>query len=509
MDPQAQHDRDPLLSWASRLGPNEAEAWIRWRATLTPSQRLDGLLPLQASLCGLVAFRYLENHPLPIESSDFRAHLQAVLAAYKWALQLTERLHTMSTERPRRLIEGEPRVARVETSLHALERSLTDAVRVSGRLVKLPIVDAGAFQASFDLFLRDLRRNVFFSPSDPLEFHNPNDLLPSDTDLPDLGNWLDDGARMTHLIALLTLLKAHRFLGIADQQISEDDGFRRAQIVAAAVRRELRTLTRFLLVQGVETLAGELEARLLAAEGSTGIRLDEASRQLAEFRESIEAIALNVHTQSRAMLDEALPGLRGGPVPVVERERFRNVIGEVRRALKKAAKELRFLAQPPLEVEGGPSAQRGVQRDAWAFRFILRAFVAKATAALARGDGDSLDLSFIQEFEHHYAAFGPQLTRETGYGRRAEIERAVHALRDEAPPTASALNRAAAECMIFCEHLDATLDRLGTRGVPASFDKAEAASELRRYLEASKSRRGVDRAAAGAFGLPPLSAQAS
>ena len=507
MDPQAQHDRDLLLSWASRLGPNETEAWTRWRGTLTPSQRIDVLLSLQASLCGLVAFRYLENHPLPIESSDFRAHLQAVLAAYKWALQLTEQLHAPEGKRPLRLIEDEPRVAHVETSLLALERSLTDAVRVSGRLVKLPIVDAGAFQASFDLFLRDLRRNVFFSPSDPLEFLNPNELVPSDADLPDLGNWLDDAAKMTHLIALLTLLKAHRFLGIADQQISEEDGFRRAQIVAAAVRRELRTLTRFLLVQGVETLAGELEARLLAADGSAPVRLDEASRQLAEFRESIEAIALNVHTQSRAMLDEALPGLRGGPVPVVERERFRNVIKEVRHALKKAAKELRFLAHPPLEVEA--SGQRGVQRDAWAFRFILRAFVAKATAEVARGDDLSLDLGFVEEFEQHYATFGPQLSRETGYGRRAEIERAVHALRDETRPTVSTLHRAAAECVVFCEHLDATLDRICSNGFAASFDKAEAASELKRYLEMSKGRRGVDRAAAAAFGLAPLSAQAS
>ena len=124
---------------------------------------------------------------------------------------------------------------------------------------------------------------------------------------PELDSWKSEAAKMTTMVAFLTLLRSHRFLGIADHQIGEDDGLYRAHIVVASVRRELRTLTRFLLVQGVETFADELEARLLSLDAHhiTGARTEitRASNELRELRESVEALAMGIHAKVRSTLD--------------------------------------------------------------------------------------------------------------------------------------------------------------------------------------------------------------
>ena len=52
-----------------------------------------------------------------------------------------------------------------------------------------PLVDAGAFQASCDLFLRDLARNEFFQPPGPLEFSNVAELVGPDRLTPELDAW--------------------------------------------------------------------------------------------------------------------------------------------------------------------------------------------------------------------------------------------------------------------------------------------------------------------------------
>ena len=75
-----------LLCSAERWTPADAELWGRWRESLQAEQRAHALLPLQAALSGLVAFRHLENHPLSVPVTDFRPHLHAVRVAYGWAL---------------------------------------------------------------------------------------------------------------------------------------------------------------------------------------------------------------------------------------------------------------------------------------------------------------------------------------------------------------------------------------------------------------------------------------
>jgi len=503
-----------LLRSAERWTPAEAELWEAWRASLGPERRAKALLPLQAALSGLVAFRHLENHPLSVPLTELRPHLHAVRKTYEWSLELVARLR--DSDAPRQV----PRSTRKpldgpESSLRALQASLTDALRVSERLLELPLVDAGAFQASSDLFLRDLAHNPFFRPPEPLEFSNVEDLLSPDALAPELASWKSEAAKMTLIIAFMTLLRDHRYLGIADRQIGVEDGLYRAHVVIAAVRRELRALTRFLLVQGVETFADELEARLLSlhADHIIGARAEmtRASNDLKELRDCVEALALRIHSKVRSALDGALPDLHPERSHALPAERMRSGIREVRGAVKEAATQLRNLGRPLGAERPSAVVAKSVHQDIWAFRFILRGFVAMASVAPVDPEhwSPAGGLDFVGEFIRHFRVFGPRLIRATDYPRGGPLTRALSALHHRESIDAAGLRLATRECSLFLEHLDEELADVPP-SLLAPFDKDRAAAELRGYLSAARDRGTAERTAAGAFGvIDPGRAKAS
>lgn len=470
------------------------------------------MLALQAVLSGLVAFARIENQPAGTARTEARSCLEAVNAAYRWALELVDRLRQASDtpriEQPRRArVRSEP-----EGSLHELGIALGEALGASERALRLPGLDSQAFRRGTDRFLLALEGNRFFQPPEPLEFTDASDFVGSRGLASRLGTWGSEAARTTVLISLLTLLRTHRFLGIADRQIGGHRGLHRAHIVVAGVRQELRAWSRFMLVQGVETFAEELEARLLSTD-ATSIHharqeLNDASRRLQRLRETAESLATEIYAQSRTSLEHPLPGPAGTPGEVVLTERTRSGIRLVRRALREAAKDLhRSVSMPETEPRHLPSprAERSLHRDVWAFRFILRAFVAKASVApLAANDWlHDEDLEFVTEFVRHFRVFGPRLVRSTAYARPAPLSRALSALSTSQSVDAATLRFAKRECAAFADHLDATLERM-PRSALAPFDKRKAAAELRGYLEAAKARASTDRAAAAAFGLLPV-----
>ena len=249
-----------LLRQVERWTPADAEIWGGWLRSLGSEQRGD-VLALQAVLSGLVAFRQFENHPGGAPCADLRPHVHAVRVAYDWARELVGRLSAASQRKP-----PWPSSAphdELESSLGMLERSLGEALQVGERVLASRVVDAAAFRVSLDLFLHELRRNPFFWPPGPLEFSNVAELVQPRSLVPKLASWQSDAAKASVLISLLTLLRSHRFLGIADRQIGRGQGLYRAHVVVAAVRNDLRAWSRFVLVQGVETFAEELEAPIL------------------------------------------------------------------------------------------------------------------------------------------------------------------------------------------------------------------------------------------------------
>ncbi|MGB3049444.1 MAG: hypothetical protein WBB42_00505 [Polyangiales bacterium] len=456
-----------LLSSMERWSPADAEVWGRWRESLTAEQRSDALLPLQALLSGLVAFRHWENQARPGLGIDFHPHLYAVRTGYEWALRLVARLRGNGA--PQSALVGAP-LGEPESSLRALERSLRDALRVTERLLELARVDAGTFQEACDLFLHGLGRNPFFQPPEPLDFSNAAELVRPDGLTPQLESWESEAAKTATMISFLALLRDHRFLGIADGQLGEPDGIFRSHLVAAAVRRELRLLSRFLLVQGVETFADELETRLL----------------------SVEAIATSIHAKSRSLLNDPLPepGVQGSDA--VAAERMHHGIVELRATVRDAAKRLHALGRPvraePVERKS-ERVLRNLHQEIWAFRLILQAFLAKASAASASdacsNGGGGLD--FAGEFLRHFRLFGLRLSRGTKYPGRGQLTRAVSALNERHAIDEAKLALATGECALFLEHLDDALAEQPESPL-APFDKTKAAAELRGYLAAVKQR---------------------
>ncbi len=457
-----------LFSSAERWSPADAELFERWRAALTDEQREDALLPLQAVLSGLVAFRDLENQALSDPVTDFHPQLLAVRVAYGWAMQLARRLRGDGVTQSALigLTVGEP-----ECSLRALERSLRDALRVNEQLAELAHVDAEAFQASCDLFVRELRCNRFFQPPEPLELSSAAELVGTAALPPELESWEGDGAKSASMICFLTLLRDHRFLGIADRQLRAHEGIYCAHVVVAAVRRELAALSRFLLVQEVETFADELGKRLL----------------------SVEAIAISIHAKARSVLNDPLPELGAEGLDALAAERMHDGLLGLRATVKEAAKQLHGISRPAWSERPerkSERVQRNLHQDIWAFRFILQAFIAKASAALLTPDrsGDEADLAFTGEFLRHFRVLGLRLSRGTEYERRGPLTRAVSALRDRDAIDDATLGLATDECTLFLEHLDAAL----AEGAPSPlvpFDKTKAAAELRGYLSAIKTGR--------------------
>jgi hypothetical protein len=428
-----------LLSSAERWSPAESELWSAWRETLSEAQRSEVLFPLQALLSGIVAHRQEQSEQAGRRETDYRAQLRAVYAGYSWALQLAERLLDVdSADAP--LGSASAASATPAASLVAIEQSLRDALRLSERLLDLPLVDLGAFEASTDFFLRELERNVFFNPPEPLEFSNVDDLVRSDVIAKDLDFWKSGAATM---VALLTLLRAHRFLGISERQRATIDGTKRAETVLAGIRRELRALRLFLSLQGLDHVAAELAG-----------------------------LDLRSGDEARAQLKAAAKTLRGGPQSERPGRRSERVA-------------------------------RSPHQDIWAFRFILRAFMAKALAI----SGEAEDRSFAREFVGHFRRFGPKLMRATEYPHSRQLTAAVSALNRRAGADRQAILIAASECERFVVHLDAALH--APAFAQTRFDKQEAAEELRGYLEDAKARFTNRRAAAAAFGLVDPNAQAS
>ena len=461
-----------LFSWAERWTPAEAELWAAWRRSLSRPQRSGALLPLQAALSGLVAYGQLENHP-PSSAlcSDYRPDLLAVRVTYDWALTLIDRLRGSTL---RFDMADEP-----SSSLSELEHALTDALRASEPLLEpllvRPPVDREAFRRCCDLFAQDLERNAFFNPPEPLEFANVDELIGADALVPKLQSRHGEAAEMMLVLAFLALLRCYRYLGVADHQIRERDGLYRAQVIASAVRRELHLVTRFLLEQGAQSLP-------------------------TKHQVAVDRLALEVQSIATTLLDQPLPTLKPGQAYAVHAEQMRNGLREARVALKNAAKALHGLARDerPTRESGTVPTQPG--GELWSFRFILRAFIDKASATLALAcDPARLDnVEFAEELATHFRAFGPRLIKSTRYTRKEPLVAAISALRGGANIGAAVLDRATEECGRFLRHLDQALAEAAERH---DFDKREAAAALEDYLRGVREQGAARETSAGAFGF--------
>lgn len=337
-------------------------------------------------------------------------------------------------------------------------------------------LDSAAFRTSTDVLLFDLDANRFFRPCAPLEFANVEELLGPEQPIAELYGSESPPASSASVMAFVTLLRIHRVLGIADRQIAIDEGFHRALVLAAGAHRELRTLAKFLRVQGVEALP--------------------------DARGDVETLADRIERELECSFGSPMPEPASTRSVAMPAERLRNTIRNLRSFAKGAARELRDLSGDPrgAGVRESMRVQKDLSPDVWAFRFIARAFIAKAQALAPRRNGwdDPETFVFASEFARHFRVFGPVLAKGTGYDRRGPLTAAIGVLSNRHAIDRDRLGSAVYECQQFVAHLDAVLEERHADDV-VPFDKNLAAAELREYLAAARARGDV-RPAAGAFG---------
>jgi hypothetical protein len=187
---------------------------------------------------------------------------------------------------------------------------------------------------------------------------------------------------------------------------------------------------------------------------------------------------------------------------------MRNGIREAREALKEVAKRLHGLGRPERATRASGPVPKPPGGELWSFRFILRAFIDKATATLALAcDPRELgSVDFASELATHFRRFGPRLIKATHYPRKEPLVSAISALRGGATIEAAELDRATQECAQFLSHLDAELAEAAQQH---AFDKRAAAAELEAYLQSVRERGASRDSSAGAFGAAePQSASA-
>ena len=204
--------------------------------------------------------------------------------------------------------------------------------------------------------------------------------------------------------------------------------------------RELRTLTRFSVGAGGRDFCGRARGAVAVPRRPShhrGAGADHPVRpsELKELRESVEALAMEIHAKVRSALDDVRcrsctqsKAMRCLPSACA------TAFGRFVLTVKDAAKQLRSLGRPlrhPSAERKSERVRKSLHQDVWAFRFILRAFVAKASVASVGADYWSdvwKPSSSCAEFVRHFRVFGPRLTRGTDYARRGPLTRAVSAL---------------------------------------------------------------------------------
>lgn len=457
-------DEGPF-SWLERWAPEDARAWHDWRRGLSSTVRIGALIPLQATLTGLAALRRDTASEHDESGSDWWPHARAVEVTLDWSLSLTDACRS-----------DNPRPHGPDAALLELRRSLLQTLTPIRSASRLRPLGRDELAASLESFLDELETNRFFRPPAPLEFCNLEDLVGPELLGADLHGW-NDTRSTAAVVAFLSLLRSHRYLGVADREIAHEDGVYRAHVVLTGVRRELLALADLLGTQGADAFPDEPEAA-----------------------ESLAALlAVSVRATRREHVPESM--VRGSLA--LPAERLRNVIRELRDRVKHSAKRIRNLAAPA-ERRPVPRASERVPRDlsadVWSFRLIARAFLDKAEAAATGPDAwtDRERFVFASEFARHFRKFGPRLAKGTDYDRRGPLVAAVSLLSNRDGIDAERLGVAAHECERFVQHLDGVLDETRRLG-GIEFDKRAAAAELLAYL-AESSRRSSAPPAAGVFG---------
>lgn len=524
-----------LLRDPRGLGREQSRAREAWFERLTSRDKEETLFELEMLMKGLTCFappldRSLRRPsgkpgPEPPPAQDLRGELRVVHELLARALHCVRRL-LGEPERASALARGleaelpddQVRHRRVEDPLtqdspetsHSPERSLavlrdafTAFYDLTEGLLRLPHVSQRLFDGLLGTIQRELGRNTHFGPLVAFEFRPERDRIHHPEVIEALGA-VGDAAHEVVAVSFLALFRGLRYVARIDAYASDPSTIRCAYATLAVFRGDLQALAVFFERHAATQLAEAFERQLFtvpahALRQEYEVLLGEAGRLLA-LRRTLEALATALHVEVHTLDAHELPALAASPDPTSDAEPGARVAlataplrGTLHYAIRALFAEVAPSVPPPTlasEAATRREASERLRRDVWMFSQVLRAFLAKATAATVDPDRwtSRASLRFASEFLHHFEHIGHQAVRASDDAHLDRFLGALESLRDVDLLDLPRLRSATEECASFHgvleELFEAVSRRTELQGVP--FDRRQAAETLKTYLSAGR-----------------------
>lgn len=517
-------DRDVyanLLRDTRGLRRDQASARELWFVALPWEHKEDTLFELEMLLKGLVCFGNPRNHPGPPRRTaqlahDFQSETRVLRSGMERAVVLVrlllgqkDRAFTFARYLETVLPEDGARTQLVkdqlaqdtpEESLFLLRNAFASYLDLADGLARSGRVPHRVHQALHATITREIGRNAYFNPLVALEFRPELDRIRAPEVLEALHGIESEAAHRVTALTFLTLFRALRYLAIVDAYASEEGGVRRAYVLLAVMRSDLRALVRFLSRRAADVIADGLEHELLALPAAEASRHHEAlstrARHLRVLRAALQMVASLLRVEVRKCFERDLPA---PDADVADGELAAQVVvvtAELRATLQHAVRMLCAETRPDAKLpelvadaQARRAATERLRRDVWMFTQILRAFLAKADAVQGTSDqwAGVGSFQFVREFLVHFRAIGYQLVRLCDYGRLDPFLRSLEELRDVDLLDPARLSDAVRECRALMEFLDGLFKQVSQRAEIARspFDKRDAAETLKIYLGAA------------------------
>lgn len=514
-------DRDVyanLLRDTRALRRDQANARDGWYAGLTWEKKEDTLFELEMLLKGVTCFGNPRNHPGTPRSSAAVAHdyleelrivrdgmsrinalVRTLLGEKDKALTFTRYLETVLPEDSARgrLLQEQLTQDTPEESLLVLRNSFGAFQDLADGLMKLGRVSHRLHAALHGTIAREVGRNVYFNPLMALEFRPEFDRIQNGEVLEALHAVRSEAAHRVVALTMLALFRALRYLELVDHYAADASSARRAYVILAVLRSDLRALTRYLGRAAGDAIADGLERDILSVHAveiaERREALSDEAASLSTLRNALETVANGLRVDVRKVFLHDLPGPSdgvagaelGGPLVLAAA----TIRASVHHAIVSLCRVLAPGHVPPLLARDREARRAGserLRREVWMFMQILRAFLAKARAGNGTVDrwAGAVSFQFVRDFLAHFRAIGYQLVRSNDYERLDPYLAALEELRDVDLLDPARLAAAVEESQRFYGFLEELFREISSRrelsDVP--FDRKDATETLKVYL---------------------------
>ncbi len=510
-----------LLRDTRGMRREHASARDAWYSALRLERKEAVLFELEMLLKGFACFGNERNQPGPTQRTpavarDFREELRILrdalsqsIGQIRLLLGQKDRAYVFSRYLETVLPEDAERTQLVkeqlsqdtpEEALFMMRNAFGSYLEMAEGMLRLGRVPHRLYSALLGTITREIGRNAYFNPLTTLEFRPEFDRIRNTEVLEALHALEDDAVHRVATLALLTLFRALKYLDLVDEYAKQPATTRRAYVILAVLRSDLRAMSRFLTRRSGDVLAGGLEREILAVPAAEIAARHESlarrAKELEALRGAFEGVAHGVTVDVRTVFERDLPEADGGLADDELARRLARATGALRASLHHAIRAVCRELDPARAVpaladarEDRRLASERLRRDVWMFQKVLRAFLAKGHAAKEDENmwATYASFRFVHEFLGHFRAIGYQLVRQSDYPRLDAFLTALESLRNADLFSPERLALAIDECSGLYDYLGELFENVSKREEleGRAFDKKAAAEVLRIYLGAA------------------------